>query len=308
MKDFEDVTIGIPVYNESSYIEATIRSAANQCKILFVSDNCSCDESASICEELSRQYQNIRLFKQSKNIGAHDNFKYLLEKAETPYFMWLGGHDLLPDGYVRELKKKLDSDSSCVLAFSSALHVDENGNSKYRYHYDFASFLENNDPGVRLMSLLQKLCDCSLIHGLFRTSALKKAWIDTPYLGGDHVLLAKAVLLGRFLYSTKTEYIRRDPHISDSHSDQMVRIVGFLPVMSFTTYKNMQIEQFSMVSNFKSYRGLRKIHFYLKARFWLIYRFGIFGKNIIDKVVDFIILKSGSIALYSIRVMKQLTP
>lgn len=298
MNSIEQVTIGIPVFNEGPFIDETIHSAASQCKTLLVSDNCSTDDSAVRCEVLSKLYSNMVFVKQARNIGALANFKYLLESADTPYFMWLGGHDVLSENYVSEMKKALDEGGrDCILAFASSIHIDAMGNSLHRYSYDYANLLENSDSGIRLMAILQHLSDCSLVHGLFRTAHLKQAWIDAPYIGSDHVLLARAVLIGRFKYLSNVEYIRRDPHVNDSLKNQLARIIGSDFGLPSDTYRNMQIEQYSLVSNYAEYEFLRALYFRLKARFWLLQRFGYFGESMTEKIVDKLILRFGRILL-----------
>lgn len=86
----KSVTIGIPLYNEESYIEEALRAAASQCGSVWVSDNASTDGSAKICEKLIGEYPNVNFVQQPQNMGAVANFKFLLDKAETPLFHVVG--------------------------------------------------------------------------------------------------------------------------------------------------------------------------------------------------------------------------
>lgn len=92
------VSIGIPVYNSESTLTATIESAIAQdyrnLEIL-ISDNASNDKSIEICKEYQKRDSRIRFYEQSKNIGALENFTFLLRQASGEYFKWLASDDVI---------------------------------------------------------------------------------------------------------------------------------------------------------------------------------------------------------------------
>jgi hypothetical protein len=47
-----------------------------------------------ILQQYAKKDKRIKLFRQPKNIGGLKNFKFVLEQAQTPYFIWLAGHDI----------------------------------------------------------------------------------------------------------------------------------------------------------------------------------------------------------------------
>ena len=80
------VIIGIPIYNEEKHIETTIESAINQTyenTEIIISDNCSSDRSYEIAQQYPKKYSNIKVIKHKENIGAANNFKYLLEISNS---------------------------------------------------------------------------------------------------------------------------------------------------------------------------------------------------------------------------------
>jgi glycosyltransferase involved in cell wall biosynthesis len=305
MPNLDGVTIGVPVFNESPFIDATILSAVKQCEVLLVSDNDSLDDTYVKCKNLANLYSNVEVIRQPHNIGALANFKILLDKAHTPYFMWLGGHDLLSENYVECMKSQLDNNTDAVLAYGVSHHIDKNGKKTCDYKYDYACLLSDDDPAVRLMAIIRKLSDCSLVHGLFRTTELKKAWCDTPYIGGDHVLLARAVLIGKFVYSPDKEYIRRDPHLEGKLEHQMIRISGSKVENQGNFYQSMQMALFKLASNYTGYKGISSIKFKVKSRYWLIHRFGIFGSSLYDKIIDLIVLVCGGVIWQVLKLTKK---
>ncbi len=284
------VTIGIPLYNEELFIEATIRSAAPQCEVLLIADNCSTDNSVQIVEKLAEEYPHVVFYRHKSNRGASKNFEFILNEANTPYFMWLGAHDLIPPKYVQCLKETLEKDLSASLAFGGAIHIDRVGNEVSRYQYTFSDHLAKSRASERLLAIIKYLHDCSLIHGLFRTSSLKAAWGDMHYLKGDQVLLARAILGGKFLYTPETSLLRRKVRHTVSDAAQLERITGVkhgdrvcLPPteMQCAQYELAVQESRQMVSGALAFRT--------SARFWLVSRFGPFSKRkagrIIEKVV-----------------------
>jgi len=292
------VTIGIPVYNEESFIEATVRSAAPQCEVVILSDNCSTDRSAEICQALAEECPNVVFVQQASNIGALNNFKFVLDEAKTPYFMWLGGHDLQPSGYVRRLRELLNKDTSSVLAYGAAKHVDLYGKETSYYDYFFSDLLANEQPTIRLYAIVKYLYDCSLIYGLFRTAALKSAWVDANYLGGDHVLLSKAAIAGKFLYEPTIFFVRLDPHLHDTSALQLERITGVNQQERQQFFRReMQKSQFALVVQISKQMGLHGFFYRLNSRFWLVNRFGPFGEIWWKRVLEKVLRKTGRIAI-----------
>jgi len=283
------VTIGIPLYNEARYIEATIRSAAPQCERALVSDNASTDGSSDVCEALSREYPSVTFTRHPQNQGSAFNFHYVFERASTPYFMWLGGHDVLSDGYVDNLVRLLESNPDAVLAYGAPQYVDGDGKSIGHYEYSFAPLLADRSPAVRTLALIRYLFDCSLVYGVFRTDALRaalKANGATPYLGADHVLLGRAALAGRFVHDPDTHFLRREMRAGDTAAAQVKRMKGDAAPAGEVSRRTMQREQYALAARASADAGLARTLFRLRARYHLVRRFGPFGEGFADRQLD----------------------
>jgi glycosyltransferase involved in cell wall biosynthesis len=306
------VTIGIPLYNEEKYIEEALRSAASQCGTVLVSDNASTDGSAAICEAVSREYPNIHFVRQPHNMGSLVNFKFLLDLADTPYFMWLGSHDSLPDGYVRQLTQLLEDCPEAVLAYGASRHVDLNGKSVRDYDYKYHAMLADKVATTRIMGLIRHLYNCSLVHGIFRTEALREAWkasVLEPFLGGDHVLLTDAATRGPFLYASDTYLIRRDAHPADTQHELLKRIDPRQTGSERISYREMQRRQYALASSVSRGTGLSGFLYRLKARAELVKRFGPFGDTFMTRKLDRLIPLLSSplpdMLLYVFKMMRQ---
>jgi glycosyltransferase involved in cell wall biosynthesis len=96
------VSVGIPTFNRPDGLRRTLKCITNQTYSnleIIVSDNCSPSfETESVTKEFSKNDSRIKFFRQSDNIGALSNFKFVLEQSTGDYFMWAADDDeWLPD-------------------------------------------------------------------------------------------------------------------------------------------------------------------------------------------------------------------
>jgi len=78
------VTIGIPVFNGDQFLRKSIESIINQSYQdieIIISDNCSTDNTQTICLEYASRDNRIRYIRQPKNYGSINNFVVLLSEA-----------------------------------------------------------------------------------------------------------------------------------------------------------------------------------------------------------------------------------
>jgi glycosyltransferase involved in cell wall biosynthesis len=284
------VTIGIPLFNEVRHIEAAIHSAAGQCEALVISDNGSEDGSSTICQKVCGEYQHATYIRHSSNQGSSFNFHFLLERARTPYFMWLGGHDLIPEMYVARLRHALHARPDAVLAYGTARHIDATGLQIAQYGYDYHRLLSADSPTVRLLGLIRFLSDCSLIHGVFRTSAIQSAWTNEQCLGADHVLLAKAALIGTFIYVPESYLLRRTVRTGDTPEAQLLRVRGSASMNTPPSYAPMQRMLYALAIETAQEQGWSGLETRLKARYFLTRRFGPFAETLVGRKLEHLAL------------------
>lgn len=94
------VSIGIPTYNRPELLENVLRSISNQTYKnieVIVSDNATSGENKnkveSVIEKYKRLIPNLTFFPQKENLGAAENFRFVLRKASGKYFMWAADDD-----------------------------------------------------------------------------------------------------------------------------------------------------------------------------------------------------------------------
>ena len=101
------VSIGMPVYNGEKYLRRSLSALVSQSFLdfeLIISDNASTDNTSDICLEFSAKDNRIKYFRQTENIGAWRNFKYVLDEAQAEYFMWSAADDIRSLDFVDSVK------------------------------------------------------------------------------------------------------------------------------------------------------------------------------------------------------------
>ncbi len=91
------VVVGMPVYNSSRWLRATIASWLGQSWSdfrLIISDNASNDSSFSMCQDFARVDPRVIVHRNPCNVGVNGNFRHLFELGrDSDYFVWASSHD-----------------------------------------------------------------------------------------------------------------------------------------------------------------------------------------------------------------------
>lgn len=204
------LTLGLPVYNGSTFLPEAIRSILGQTFAdfeLVVSDNASSDATEAIVRDFAARDRRLRYHRNAENVGLTRNFNQVFSMATGKYFKWATSDDALMPDFLRRCVEVLDQDERVVLACTRARFVDATGARK-----------EVEDPGWNLMmdapeERLRYVIDAghwvNSILGVIRTDALAVTGLLPDYPGGDYRLLAELSLLGKFRELPEAFYVRR---------------------------------------------------------------------------------------------------
>lgn len=197
------IFIGMPAYNGARFIEKAINSLIIQSFQdwqLLISDDCSSDETNQIVQKFTKIDTRITCYRQTKNLGIYTNFKFVLDKANTPYFMWVAQDDIHEKDYLKVCVEKLEYDKNIGLATTVMAAVDSLERTLIE-EKDLLKF--SGKPGFLKISryVLQPeiLGKCNLMYGLFRTSAARTVWEAYPqrHVWG-HDYMFSIALISRF--------------------------------------------------------------------------------------------------------------
>ena len=129
------VTIGIPTYNRADgYLGQAIRSALNQKYSnmeVIISDNCSSDGTETLVREFSDP--RIRYHRHDTNIGANNNFNFLLKQARGEYFLLLHDDDLIDRDFVEVCIKAANKATHFGIIRTGTRVIDAQGKILHEY-------------------------------------------------------------------------------------------------------------------------------------------------------------------------------
>ena len=129
------VSVCIPTYNQSPYIEQAIRSAAQQSHPPFeiiVSNDCSTDGTAEIVEKLSKEIPCLKVINQPVNLGMVPNTNAVLRMATGEFVVKLDSDDYLHPHYIEKLGQLLRKFPEAGYAHAAVQEINEQGNNKKR--------------------------------------------------------------------------------------------------------------------------------------------------------------------------------
>jgi glycosyltransferase involved in cell wall biosynthesis len=216
------VQIGMPVYNGAKFIESALRSLSSQSFQdweLLIADNASVDATEEICRGYVEADDRIRYFRHEDNIGAPSNFKWLLDHATAPYFMWAAADDIWGPEFVSSCYSRLSAQRDCGMAFTGLDVIDSFG-QVIRHCSDIPNFAgaPNWSTVARYVWSPEFHGKANLIYSLFRTSICKDAYRRFPFTldwGGDMCFNLAAMTMGSVDVIGEVHFYKRDSREGD---------------------------------------------------------------------------------------------
>jgi glycosyltransferase involved in cell wall biosynthesis len=164
----------MPLYNNAETIRRALDSLLAQSYTGFrilISDDGSTDGGADICDEYAQRDSRIEVFRQPKNLN-YGNFRYLLERAATPFFMFAAGDDYWHRDYAARMIEALDQDAAAVCAVSRVAFVKDGG------VVPRAGGTEPllDDAATNIVRFLAGPAANTRMYGIFRTDVARRAF------------------------------------------------------------------------------------------------------------------------------------
>ena len=234
MKDEQPlIGIGLPVYNNEEFLSKTLDCLIGQTYqdiVIYISDDCSTDETQSICEKYTASDERIVYSRNANNIGANANHVKVLQMASTDYFMYSRGHELMSDNLIEECLKSLLGNPSAVLSFCTTHWIDENDEviaDKPIGYSDTMGF----DVVSRCATALWGNWDS--FYGLSKTDNLRSIKANEELVGNDTLAAFEKALMGGFVHARLGVRYRRYHHyFGETYKKRINRL-------KTSTYKNL---------------------------------------------------------------------
>lgn len=207
------LTIAIPCYNCNSNILKILKNILSlppKFITILISDNCSTDNSLQIIKKfkLSNPEFHIKIYKQDFNIGAGKNFEFLLKKATTKYFLWIGSDDIVKNLDVSLFDIFNLNKDIIGLSFNS-FFIDKKQEHKI---YDKGNFkIISKLKIIRLAKYLYRPGVNSKFYSIFKTEVLKKSFCYN-YCGKfawDIIVVFNTLKYGSIEYTNKVKLVRQ---------------------------------------------------------------------------------------------------
>ena len=241
------VTVGIPAFNSEKTISAAIQSVLQQDYEnleLIVSDNFSTDTTLEICEGFKRNDPRVTVIAQSNNIGAVNNFNFLLERANGTYFCWLGSDDRFAPEHIGLSVALLQKESDLIGCMARAIFDYEVSTDIKPATYHFGS-----SPIQRIRNFFRNPGRShGLFYGLYKVENLRTyRFLSREFFAWDWCLILHLLAQGKIGSTERLGLISGSRGVSSSNLVyQHYGISGFkrlLPYSKFTkvTWSNRQV-------------------------------------------------------------------
>ncbi len=188
----------MPVFNGEKTVAAAIESLLQQSFSdfqLIVSDNASTDATSEICNELAREDSRIFYFRQAINIGAEANFDFVLQAADSEYFMWAAADDVRSRDFLALCVSYLDSNSGYI---GSTCPTRFEGMEPDPIRMGDRTLCDD-DVNENIIAFFEDWHANGRFYSLFRRKELG-FWLHQPkhFLGADWALIVQLLKIGKF--------------------------------------------------------------------------------------------------------------
>lgn len=175
------VSIVIPVFNGSVFIEETVKSVQKSTfknfEILLIDDG-STDKSKRICNGLEEKYKKVKFYYFNKNRGLGRTLNFALKQAQGKYIARINQDDRMLADRLKTQVKFLENHLE-VVAVGSYIKMFKDGSEKY----EIIKFLKKDKEIKKLWYIVSPFSDPSVMYR--KNTALKASGYDQSMWPAD---------------------------------------------------------------------------------------------------------------------------
>lgn len=222
LNHYPSVSVGLPVFNEEEHIYDILQSIHLQkypnIEVL-ISDNASVDGTWDIIADFVNKDNRFKGVRQAENMGAVENFLYVLNSAKGEFFIWAAGHDLWGPDMIESLVFMFQNNPSMALCAPRTKWIGDDGNVLFEKK-TYIDTRPATTPAGRVLLFLKQRERCNAIYGLHRREILLKT-IPWPN-ENDLIGLCRIAFLGDIITDLDSYWCRRNLK-RETVSEQMAR-------------------------------------------------------------------------------------
>lgn len=248
------LTIGVPVFNGERHIGEAIESILSQSYDDFkviISDNASTDGTKKICEKYAARDQRINYVSQDSNVGAFNNFKYLISQCTTELFVYLAADDRWSSEYLERNVRNLDTNPNAICSVSKIMFT---ANGKFSHNSNGTYSLDGTIRDNIRNYLLGLPNDNSRYYGVFRSYVIGNAFLGLrPFHAADWYMMLMTLLYGQHVEIGEVLMCREVAEPSRYLNSIRVDNTGFINLvfpllpMSLALIRKLSVKQFANI-------------------------------------------------------------
>ncbi|MBP6993167.1 MAG: glycosyltransferase family 2 protein [Spirochaetes bacterium] len=269
------VSVGIPTYNRPDSLARSLKSLGRQTYKrleVIVSDNCSPGiKTQQVVAEAKKHDRRLTCFRQDKNIGALNNFMFVLQQATGEYFMWLADDDRLDPGYIEQCVRYMLNHPDYTLT---------GGLAKY---YSGSNFIENDimanfsqdSAAKRVKEYYRSVIHNGIYYGVFRKDALSPMMKNC--LANDWLYIAGIAFKGK-VRTLPDVHIHRGRNINEKTVGDIVARMKYKGLPAKYPHLSISINVLKDILTSETYAVLglpRRIHLAISCFFIIFNRYAV---------------------------------
>jgi glycosyltransferase involved in cell wall biosynthesis len=288
------VSVCIPTYNGSKYLEACLQSVYQQTYIDFeiiICDDCSTDNTLEIAKAFQEKDTRIKLFVNENNLGLVGNWNHCIELADGEWIKFVFQDDLMSKTCLQEMIQVTNNNTQMVVCEREFLF--ENGiNAEIRRIYNATprmyQLVGNNEityiSSKHLSSLIAKNFPSNFIgeptSTMFRKSVIEKIGFFNPKIAQlcDLEYCLRMGVIDGFIYisnklinfrvhgSSTTQKNNSEKYFTSFYSDRIIILCLLLFDLSYKDFRKKcaRLELYKLKHNL--FYTLHQADLYIKIK------------------------------------------
>lgn len=162
------LTIAIPTYNRSSYLDKNLSILYEEQKQsnfgILISNNGSNDDTINVINKWQNKLKNIQTNHFLKNKGWTHNFNYCLKETDTEYVILLGDDDFIEKGFLKQITSYIDKKHVDLIFLKS---YNNEKKSNFKSNRIISPIKLNSFDFIETIFLKMRLISCYIINTKF---------------------------------------------------------------------------------------------------------------------------------------------